>query len=279
MKFIPYVWENTNEIYLLFLDFLEWTQPSILRNISLLLVVILAVSCKVSKYNGEASPVSHSIWDSLLMDHVGDNGLVDYKGFIKDSVRMNEYLKLLASHHPNDEYWTEAEQLAYWINAYNAFTIKLVMDHYPVKSIKDIKPGVSFVNSVWDIKFIHIESRTYDLNNIEHGIIRKQFNEPRIHAAVNCASISCPKLQQHAYTPEKLDSQLTNATREFLADSSKNEINPDNIKISPIFKWFSGDFTKKGNLIDFLNLYSPVKINKGATIEYGDYNWELNDVK
>ncbi len=192
---------------------------------------------------------------------------------------MNEYLKVLSTHHPNDEYWTDAEQLAYWINAYNAFTIKLIMDHYPVESIKDIKPGVSFVNSVWDIKFIHIESRTYDLNNIEHGIIRKQFNEPRIHFAVNCASISCPKLQQHAYIADKLDSQLTKVAREFLADSSKNEISPDKVKISPIFNWFSGDFKKKGNLIDFLNLYSPVKINKGASIEYKDYDWRINDVK
>lgn len=250
-----------------------------MKNFIFLFAFILMASCKVSKYKGDASPVSHSIWDSLLMDHVAKDGLVDYKGFMKDSTQLKEYLKVLSAHHPNDEYWTKDEQLAYWINAYNAFTIKLVIDNYPVKSIKDIKSGVSFVNSVWDIKFINIESRTYDLNNIEHGIIRKQFDEPRIHFAVNCASISCPSLQQRAYTADNLDRQLTKSAKEFLADPSKNKITADKIEISPIFKWFSDDFTKKGSLIDFLNQYSPVKINEDAVITYQDYNWELNDVK
>lgn len=250
-----------------------------MKNILLVLSVLLIVSCKVSKYKGDASPVSHAIWDSLLMDHVTDDGLVDYKGFINDSIRLNEYLKVLSSHHPNDKYWSKDEQLAYWINAYNAFTVKLIIKNYPVNSIKDIKEGISFVNSVWDIKFIHIETRTYTLNNIEHGIIRKRFDEPRIHFAVNCASISCPRLQQRAFTADNLDRQLTKSAKEFLADSSKNKITADKIEISPIFKWFSGDFTKNGSLIDFLNKYSPVKINEDATISYQDYNWNLNDVK
>lgn len=250
-----------------------------MKNLLLLIITLTMISCKVSKFKGESSPVSHTIWDSLLMAHVADNGLVNYQGFIQDSARLNQYLTALSTHHPNDKFWTEDEQLAYWLNAYNAYTIKLITDHYPVASIKDIKPGVSFVNSVWDIKFINIESRTYDLNNIEHGIIRSQFDEPRIHFAVNCASISCPKLQQRAYTAKNLDQQLTRAAKEFLSDSSKNKITETKIEISPIFKWFSGDFTKNGNLIDFLNQYSPVNINNNATIIYQTYDWNLNDTK
>lgn len=250
-----------------------------MKNLLLLFITLTMISCKVSKYKGDASPVNHSIWDSLLMDHVADDGLVDYQGFINDSSRLNEYLNVLSNHHPNDKYWTDDEQLAYWINAYNAFTVRLIIRNYPVKSIKDIKQGISFVNSVWDIKFIHIETRNYSLNNIEHGIIRKQFDEPRIHCAVNCASISCPKLQRRAYTAKKLDDQLTHAVKDFLADPSKNEISADHIKVSPIFKWYSGDFTENGSLIDFLNQYSPVTINSDATIDYQDYNWNLNDVK
>ena len=212
------------------------------------------------------------------MKHVTEEGLVDYRGFIRDSVRLNQYLALLSQHHPNDKYWTDEEKLAYWINLYNANTVKLVADNYPVESIKDIKPGISFVNSVWDIKFIDVETRTYDLNNIEHGIIRKHFDEPRIHFAVNCAAISCPKLQQRAYTAENLDNQLKNATYEFLGDSSKNKITEDKVQVSSIFKWYNGDFTENGSLVDYLNQYTSVNISKEATIEYMDYDWALNDV-
>ena len=159
------------------------------------LLIISVNACKVSDYTGNARPVTHEIWDSLLREHVSEKGLVDYKGFIKDSIQFNKYLDLLSKNHPNDKNWSKDEQLAYWLNAYNAFTVKLIMDYYPVKSIKDIKNGIPFVNTVWDIKFIKIEDRTYDLNNIEHGIIRPTFKDPRIHMAVNCASISCPKLQ------------------------------------------------------------------------------------
>ena len=101
--------------------------------------------------------------------------------------------------HPNDKHWTETEQLAYWINAYNAFTVELILDHYPVASIRDIKEGVPFINSVWDIDFIKIEGKTYSLNDIEHRILRREFDEPRIHFAIVCASISCPKLRNEAF--------------------------------------------------------------------------------
>lgn len=242
--------------------------------ISLLILTSALTACKVSDYAGEARPVSHEIWDSLLRDHVSETGLVDYKGFIKDSIKLNKYLDLLSKNHPNEQNWSKEEQLAYWINAYNAFTVKLIVDHYPTKSIKDIKNGIPFVNTVWDIKFIKIEDRTYDLNNIEHGIIRPKFKDPRIHAAVNCASISCPKLQNRAYTGNKINEQLDQAVRDFLKDESKNKITPDAPQLSSIFKWYSMDFD---SVIDFINKYSNVKINKGAKLEYLDYNWALNE--
>ena len=188
------------------------------------LTIFVLSSCKVSKVESEARPVSHAIWDSLLQQHVSKAGKVDYKGFIKDSTRLNQYLELLSSNHPNDDLWTAEERLAYWINAYNAFTVKLIIDHYPVRSIKDIKNGIPFVNTVWDIKFIQIEGETYDLNNIEHGIIRARFNDPRIHFAVNCASVSCPRLSNHAYVADQLDEQLNASARAFLGDLSKNQI-------------------------------------------------------
>lgn len=233
-------------------------------------------SCKVSDYQSDARPVTHELWDSLVREHVTESGLVDYEGFIADSNRLNQYLDLLSRHHPNDEHWSRDERLAYWINAYNAFTVKLIVDHYPVKSIKDIKNGIPFVNTVWDIKFIKIEGREYDLNNIEHGIIRPKFDEPRIHMAVNCAAISCPKLQNEAYTAEKLDAQLDQASREFLSNEDKNVITPDQLKLSKIFSWYRGDFD---SVIEFVDQHTETDINENPEVEYLDYNWALNGLE
>jgi len=239
-------------------------------------IIWFTQSCKVSDYQSDARPVTHELWDSLVREHVTESGLVDYKGFIADSNRLNQYLDLLSRNHPNDEHWSRDERLAYWINAYNAFTVKLIVDHYPVGSIKDIKNGIPFVNTVWDIKFIQIEGREYDLNNIEHGIIRPKFDEPRIHMAVNCAAISCPKLQNEAYTAEKLNAQLDQASREFLSNEDKNVIASDQLKLSKIFSWYSGDFD---SVIEFVDKYTETDINENADIEYLDYDWALNEVK
>ena len=245
--------------------------------IYLFLVSIAFGSCGVKTYKSDSKPITHEIWNTLTKSHVSESGEVNYKGFQQDSVTLNKYLTLLKQNHPNKRTWTEDEQLAYWINAYNAFTVKLVMDNYPTKSIKDIKSGVPFLNSVWDIKFIKIENATYDLNNIEHGIVRKQFDDPRIHTALNCASISCPKLRNEAFTPERLEEQLEDQTKYFVNNPVKNKITSDQIQLSKIMKWYKGDFTKKGSLIDFLNKYSEVKISADAKISHLDYDWNLNE--
>jgi len=177
-------------------------------------------------------------------------------------------LETFMKNEPN-ETWSKNETLAYWINAYNAFTIKLISDNYPIKSIKDIK-------NPWDLEFIQIGNKNLSLNEIEHDILRK-LSEPRIHFAIVCASKSCPKLLNEAYIPSKLDLQLTVATEEFLSDKSRNSISQEHLKLSKIFKWFTGDFTQNGSLIDFLNLYTDVKISQKAKKTYNDYSWELNE--
>ena len=240
------------------------------------LLIINVNGCAVKDYQSEARPIKHNVWDSLLRAHVDEDGWVDYEGIIRDSSKLNKYLHLLKTHHPNDK-WSVNEQKAYWINAYNAYTVKLIVDHYPIPSIKDIKKGIPFINTVWDIKFIHIEGATYDLNNIEHGILRPKFKDPRVHFAINCASFSCPALRNEAYKAKKLDKQLDDAARKFLADKNKNIITPTDIQISKIFSWYRTDFkTQSGNIIDFLNQYAPVKIEEDAKISYLDYNWSLN---
>lgn len=225
----------------------------------------------------KAQAVSHQLWEDLLQAYVTEEGVVNYNGF-KDNPKLDQYLELLNQNGPRKS-WSRYDKLAYWINAYNAFTVKLVSKHYPIKSIKDIKKGIPFVNTVWDIKFIVLDGDTYDLNNIEHGIIRKRFREPRIHFAVNCASESCPALLNHAYTGAKLDDQLTFQAKRFLADKTKNKISSNKLDLSKIFKWFKKDFTRRSSFIEFLNKYAPTPINKSAKISYNKYDWRLNDRK
>lgn len=251
-----------------------------MKNLALLLFLtaLLFQNCGVKNYKSNSNPVSHDQWDQLLHKHVATDGGVNYQGFLQDSVALNSYLALLSTAHPNAKNWTRDEQIAYWINAYNAFTVKLIVDEYPVNSIKDIKNGIPFVNTVWDIKFIKIEKAEYDLNNIEHGILRPKYDEPRVHFALNCASYSCPRLRNEAYVAERLEEQLSDQARLFLADQRKNVItDPSRVQLSKIFNWFSGDFTKgKQTLVGFINQYSPVQLTDDTEIEYMDYDWRLN---
>ncbi len=210
----------------------------------------------------------HTSWNTLLQQYVSENGNVDYKGFKNNRIALNAYLRLLGETVPSDE-WSREAQLAYWINAYNAFTVKLIIDNYPTKSIKDI-------NKPWDYRFIKIGPKWYTLNDIEHKILRKM-DEPRIHFAINCASVSCPKLLNEAFTETELESQLTEVSKGFLQDATRNEISEDQIRISKIFRWFGKDFKKDGSLIDFLNKYADIEISPKAKVSFKDYDWNLNE--
>jgi hypothetical protein len=243
-----------------------------------LVIWFTCTNCRTIRNSTDSKPITHEIWDGLLKKYVGADGFVNYKGFIRDSAELNRYLKVLESAHPNDKNWTRNEQMAYWINAYNAFTVQLIVRNYPVGSIKDIKRGLAFVNSVWDIQFIHIQGFTYDLNNIEHNILRPIYKDARVHAAVNCASYSCPKLRPEAFTAARLDAQLDDAMAGFINDPVRNRITPQKAELSEIFKWFKGDFERDGkSLRDFINRFSTVKITDQTEITHIDYNWKLNE--
>lgn len=221
----------------------------------------------------------HKLWDELTKEHVTSQGFVNYKGFIQDSTKLNKYLGMLSANHPTEK-WTSDQRKAYWINAYNAFTVKLIIDNYPVESIKDLGGSIYKVNTPWDIKFINIEGNEYDLNNIEHSILRKEWEDPRIHAAVNCASVSCPALRKGAFTAKNLDEQLDEQMNAFINDTSKNKITKDQLKLSKIFKWFTGDFKNVSpSVIAYLKEYSNVEISEDAEIDYFEYDWALNDAQ
>ena len=259
------------------------------RYLWLVVVVMSMTSCastainlfnkKIKPVEGTSQPISHDIWDGLLERHVKADGNVDYASLLEERSTFDEYIKLLENNHPNPTNWSRDESIAFWINTYNAFTIQKVLDHYPVGSIKDIKGGITFISSIWDQKFIYIEGREYDLNNIEQGILRKYYKEPRIHFAVNCASISCPPLANFAYTGDELDDQLDLMARRFLEDTSKNIITPDLLQLSKVFSWYKGDFKDGQSLTEYINQYTSVDIQKSAKIKYLPYDWGLNDIK
>ncbi|RLJ61555.1 uncharacterized protein DUF547 [Lacinutrix venerupis] len=212
--------------------------------------------------------IDHSQFDALLKKYVAKNGDVDYKGFKKDSDKLNSYVSYLEHQIPSKN-WSVETQLAYFINVYNANTIKLIIDNYPTESIKDI-------NKPWLENRFKIGENEFSLAGLENGILRKM-NEPRIHFAINCASASCPKLLDVAYTEANVMQLMERATKEFINNNSKNEIASDKIKISEIFKWYKGDFTTNGSVIDYINKYSDTKINANTNLDYLDYDWSLNE--
>ncbi len=159
--------------------------------------------------------------------------------------------------------------MAFWINAYNAFTVKLIVDNYPISSIMKLDNG-----KVWDRKWINIGGKTYSLNNIENDILRPQFKDPRIHFAVNCAAKSCPPLLNRAWTAANLESNFEKQARAFINNPEFNKISAKEVEVSKIFDWYASDF---GNLIDYLNKYSSTKINANAKVKFREYDWALNE--
>ena len=207
-------------------------------------------------------------YNQFLGKYVSDKGNVNYDKIKTNKTELDLVIKQFEKLQPSEK-WTKNEKLAYYINAYNVYTLKVVIDYYPTKSIKDI-------DNAWDKKIVQSGKSKISLSDVEHKILRKM-NEPRIHFAINCASFSCPNLLNEAYLPETLNKQLETVTKSFINDKTKNTITANEVKISEIFNWFGGDFkTKKTSLIDFLNNYSTIKIDKKAKIKFLDYNWSLN---
>ena len=218
--------------------------------------------------HSEDPPPSHAQWDALLKAHVSESGAVDYRGFLNDRESLGSYLQLLGSSIPGQNWGREA-QLAYFINLYNAATVQLILEHYPVNSIRKIPRP-------WGRKWIRIGDGAYSLDHIEHQILRPM-GEPRIHFAINCASRSCPKLLQEAFTGERLELQLEEATRGFINDPSRNRISPRKAELSKIFKWFRQDFEAGGRtLTGFLNPRLPDPLEVDVPIEFLPYDWSLN---
>lgn len=211
-------------------------------------------------------PPDHQAWNSLLQRYVNPQGMVDYSSWRNNMQPLNAYLQSLASSPPTPA-WSRENTMAYWINAYNAFTIKLILDN-PVNSIRDLNNG-----NPWDQKWIRLGNATYSLNQIEHDILRAQFKDARIHFALNCAAVSCPPLCRDAFTAANLNSLLNRQTRSFVRTTTAVNHAARQITVSTIFDWYAADF---GKLTDFLNQYLDKPVNDRYSIVFEPYNWALN---
>lgn len=222
--------------------------------------------------------VDHSLFNHLLNDHVAPGGWVDYAGLSRESHKLDQYIGTLAE--VPFETLSRDEKLALLINAYNAFTLRLILDYYPIKSIKDIPSSKRWKHKRW-----RLASRVVSLDDIEHEWIRSKFSEPRIHFALVCAAIGCPPLRPDAYTANRLEVQLHDQTlyvhthdRWFSFDASRNTVH-----LTKLYKWYGGDFESVAKSVThFAARYVPTldrAMRQGSKprIKWKEYSWTLND--
>lgn len=215
---------------------------------------------------------TYSAFNRVLKIHVAD-GRVDYRGLKSDPQPLATYLKKAgAVKEPEFNTWTRNEQLVFLINLYNAATLQLILDHYPIESIRKI--GTLF-KGPWDQPAVSLFGETITLNELEHGIIRKRYQEPRVHMALVCAAKGCPPLRNDVYTADQLDAQLDEQSRIYLAspDGLVIERTAGVARISSIFKWYGDDFP---SVERFIEQHSGESV-KGLKIRYLNYDWSLNE--
>lgn len=239
----------------------------------------------------------YAAWDALLKKHVrwlpdGKQSRANYKGFAADRAVLKTVLdSLSAVPKATFDGWSRPQQIAFLINAYNAFTVELILTKYPdLKSIKDLG---SILQSPWKKKFFTLLGEERHLDWIEHEQLRPRYNEPRIHAAVNCASIGCPALRDEAFTAAKLEAQLEDGMRRFMGDRTRNRVKGDRVEVSSIFKWFREDFEKghggfkqvEDVFAKYAELLSDAPVEQAALkakslrVSHLDYDWSLNDAR
>jgi len=231
----------------------------------------------------------HGLFSAVLQKYVHE-GRVNYPGICKDP-RFEQYISQLKSTNP-DRLRNNQDRFAFWINAYNAYTLKAVCERYPIKSINDLHSGGVvlghvFKTTIWDKNFVIVNNQPTNLNAIEHERIRPVYMDPRAHFALVCASKSCPDLRPEAYEGEKLDSQLNDQARQFLNHPQKNRFDIKNKQayISKIFAWYAKDFGKSGReILLYLSKFLPENIAESIqsapdrwTIHHLDYDWSLNE--
>ncbi|MBW2118851.1 MAG: DUF547 domain-containing protein [Deltaproteobacteria bacterium] len=223
-----------------------------------------------------AQGIDHSLYAGLLEKYMKD-GVVNYQGFKNESSVLDKYLKVLEE--ADSKTLSRNEQFAFYINAYNAWTIKLILSGYPgVKSIKDL--GGLF-RSPWKKKICRIDGKIITLDDIEHNRLRPRFKDPRVHFAVNCASKGCPPLRSEPYRGSTVDQQLDDSVSTAVNNPGRNRLEGETLYVNKVFGWFSEDF--ENGVVAFFLKYAKGDLKKRLEsgkekikIKYLDYDWPLN---
>jgi hypothetical protein len=235
-----------------------------------------------ASFGADAFDQSHGRWAQVLTEFVQD-ARVNYAGLKRKPAALDAYLDAVAAIPAADfEKWNKSDRLALLINLYNARTLRLITEHYPVKSIRNIGP---LPGSAWREPTVRFGGRVLSLDELEHKIIRAEYSEPRIHFAVVCAAIGCPPLRQEPYTGAQLDDQLSDQARRFLGTKEKNRFDAEKntLHLSYIFKWYEDDFTRaSGSVAAYVKPFLPpaqrdAMTNPGAVkLKFTEYDWRLN---
>jgi hypothetical protein len=236
--------------------------------------------------SGEATGIDHAPWQQFLHArlHTGDDGISRVAYSMVTAAERNalrDYIHGLERIDIRD--YRREEQLAFWINLYNAATVNLVLEHYPVASIRDIDISPGFFSfGPWDKKLLHIEGQELSLNDIEHRILRPLWREPRLHYALNCASLGCPNLQRDVFTAANMQALLDRSAREYVNHPRGVTIIDDDLHVSSIYNWFREDFGgSEADVIEHLRAYAQPRLAAGlagfSSIDDDWYDWALND--
>jgi hypothetical protein len=235
--------------------------------------------------------VDHSAWTAFLSKYLVQsadelNRFAYAKASPADKQALKAYVRSLSAVKVTS--LRSDEQRAFWINLYNALTIDVVLDHYPVKSIKDISLGGSFRSIVtggpWAKPLVTVEAKQLSLDNIEHDILRKVWRDARVHYAVNCASIGCPNLMPVAFTAATLDAMLTQGARGYVNHPRGVRVSGQSVRLSQIYSWFKEDFgSSDAAILDHLRTYAEpglkAQLNAVRSIGGYDYDWSLNEAR
>jgi hypothetical protein len=223
-----------------------------------------------------AVKVDNSVYAELLKKYVKE-GVVEYQGFKNEEAKLDQYLQVLER--TDSKKLSRNEQFAFYINAYNAWTIKLILSGYP--GVKSIKEFGSIFKSPWKKKLARIDGDMVTLDHIEHGILRPRYKDPRVHFAINCASKGCPPLRLEPFQAGVLDQQLDEMARAFINDPNHNRLEGEKLYVSSIFKWFIEDFNN--DIIGFFQKYALGDLKKELdsnrekiAVKYLSYDWSLN---
>ncbi|WP_445711660.1 DUF547 domain-containing protein [Flavobacterium sp.] len=212
--------------------------------------------------------MNYQFYEDFLFTYVSEDGYVDYDAIYENQTDLRKVIDRFESleTYPN---WSKNQELSHWINIYNVYSIKLIVDNFPINSIKDISQS-------FDLRFIPVKNQYVSLNYIEKEILSKTLDE-RAHFAINCASISCPNINRVPFYADTIENQLEVAAKNFINNTTKNDISRKEVKLSKVFDWFASDFLKNNaSIIDYINKYADTRIKDNAQIEYLEYNWSLN---